>query len=71
MKELTTKLGNANPPETCSAQVRAFLETSARYLGLTPDSYTGATPAQRLSEVPAPPACGCRYEGSQLMESRL
>jgi len=71
MNELTTKLGNAHPPDTCSAEVRAFLESSARYLGLTPDSCTRVTPAQRLSEVPAPPACGCRNAGSQLLENRL
>jgi hypothetical protein len=71
MKELTTKLGNGNPPDTCSAQVRAFLETSARYLGLTRDVCTSVTPAQRLSEVPAPLACACRNVESQLLENRL
>lgn len=70
MKELTTQRGDANPPGTCSAQVQAFLETSARYLGLAPDSYSTVTPTQCLSEVPALLARGWHHEGSQLLENR-
>jgi hypothetical protein len=71
MKDLATKRGEANPPGTCSAQVQAFLQTSARYLGLTPDSDTPVTLTQCLSEVPAPLACACQNAGSRLLENRL
>jgi hypothetical protein len=71
MKELTTKLGNAHRPETCSAQVQAFLETSARYLGLTRDSGGMVTDSQCPPEVPVPLACSCQHAGSQLAESRV
>jgi hypothetical protein len=71
MKELTTRICNAHRPETCSDQVQAFLETSARHLGLTPDSGRMVTDSQFPPEVPVPLACSCQHAGSQLAESRL
>jgi hypothetical protein len=71
MKESTTKIRNAHLPETCAAQVQAFLETSARYLGLTRGSGRMVADSQCLPEVPVPLACSCQHAGSQLAESRL
>ncbi len=51
MKDLMTRSNHAIPPETCSAEVQAFLRTSAHYLGLTLDSDCMTTDRQCLPEL--------------------
>ena len=52
MKDLMITSNHAIPPQTCSAQVQAFLRTSARYLGLTLDSDRMTSDRLCLPELP-------------------
>ena len=67
MNELMTG-GFTMQPQNCTAQVRAFLKISARYLGLAPDRM--ATDRQCLLEVPV---TGYRAHcaSNQRLENRL
>ena len=70
MKDLMIRSNQAIPPQTCSAEVQAFLRTSADYLGLALDSDCMTMNRLCLPELPVT-GYGAHSEHNRRLESQL